>query len=136
MSDYTVLRTADAPDYTEGKDPGHQFLGYGALGSDQVSMNVITLDPGAVHKVPGMPDDMGHSHEDIDEIYVVASGEIACKLDDDELTLGPLDAVRIPPAIKRATRNVSDAPATLIMFSQKMTDPRAQSHFHEGFWPR
>ena len=32
-------------------------------------------------------------------------------------------------------RNRSDAEATVIMFSPKMTDPRAQSHFHEGFWP-
>ena len=135
MSDYTLLKAADAPDYTEGKDPGHQFFGYGALGSDQVSLNVITLEPGTTHKPPGMGDDIGHSHEDIDEVYVVAAGEVTCKLGDEEVKLGALDAVRIPPETKRATRNASDAPATVIMFSQKMTDPRAQSHFHEGFWP-
>ncbi len=131
---YELLRATDAPDYTEGKDPGHQFLGYGALGSEQVSANVITLEPGATHKVPGMPDDTGHSHEDIDEIYVVVAGEVTVKLDDEEISLGPLDAVCIPPETKRATRNTSDANATVLMFSQKMTDPRAQSHFHEGFW--
>ena len=134
MSDYTLLRAGDAPDYTEGKDPGHSFLGYGGLGSEQVSLNVVRLEPGTTHKAPGMGDDTGHSHEDIDEVYIVASGEITCKLGDDELTLGPLDAVLIPPATKRAARNTSDAPATVIMLSQKMTDPRAQSHFHEGFW--
>src|SRR5207253_2464273 len=114
--------------------PGHQFLGYGALGSEQVSCNVIALEPGATHKVPGMPDDMGHSHSDIDEIYVVVSGEVTVKLDGDEITLGPLDAVRIPPDTVRSTRNTSDADATVLMLSPKMTDPRAQSHFHEGFW--
>jgi mannose-6-phosphate isomerase-like protein (cupin superfamily) len=134
MSDYTILRAAKAPDYTEGKDPGHRFFGYGALGSDQVSVNVIELEPGKTHKVPGMPDDIGHNHDDIDEVYIVASGELTCKLGDDVVTLGPLDAVRIPPETMRATRNDSDQPATVIMLSQKMTDPRAQSHFHEGFW--
>jgi mannose-6-phosphate isomerase-like protein (cupin superfamily) len=135
MSDYTLVRASDAPDYTEGKDPGHSFLGYaGGLGSEQVSLNVIALEPGATHKVPGMPDDMGHNHDEIDELYIVASGEVTCKLGDDEVTLGPLDAVRIPPDTIRSTRNTSDAPATIIMVSQKMTDPRAQSHFHEGFW--
>lgn len=134
MSDYTVVKAADAPDYTEGKDPGHQFFGYGALGSEQVSMNVITLEPGATHKVPGMGDDVGHSHEDIDEVYVVASGEVTVKVGDDEVTLGPLDAINIPPDTKRATRNTSDGPATVIMLSPKMSDPQAQSHFHDGFW--
>ena len=134
MSDYEVLKAADAPDYTQGNDPGHQFLGYGALGSEQVSVNVITLDPGATHKAPGMGDDVGHSHEDIDEIYIVASGEVTVKADDDEVVLGPLDAIRLAPSVKRGTRNTGDAPATVIMFSPKMSDPRAQSHFHEGFW--
>jgi quercetin dioxygenase-like cupin family protein len=135
MSDYTVLRASDAPDYTEGKEPGHQFLGYGGLGSDQVSVNVITLEPGKTHKVPGMPDDMGHRHDEIDEVYIVAGGEVVCKLGDDEITLGTLDSVCIPPETVRATRNVSDAPATVIMFSPKMADPQGQSHFEEGFWP-
>lgn len=131
---YELLRATDAPDYTEGKDPGHRFHGYGALGSEQVSMNVIVLEPGATHKVPGMADDVGHSHEDIDEVYVVAAGEVTVKADDDELVLGPLDAIRLPPEVKRATRNTGDATATVIMVSPKMRDPRAQSHFHEGFW--
>ncbi|MEA2125580.1 MAG: hypothetical protein QOI80_2362 [Solirubrobacteraceae bacterium] len=135
MSDYTLVRASDAPDYTEGKDPGHAFYGYaGGLGSEQVSLNVVVLDPGATHKAPGMGDDVGHSHEDVDEVYIVAGGEVTVRVGDDELTLGPLDAIRIPPETIRGTRNTSDEPATIIMVSPKLTDPRAQSHFHEGFW--
>jgi mannose-6-phosphate isomerase-like protein (cupin superfamily) len=100
-----------------------------------LSMNVIVLEPGTTHTVPGMDENIGHSHDDIDEVYVVVSGEVTVKIDDDELTLGPLDAVRIAPAAKRATRNTSDTEVTIVMFSQKMHDPRAQSHFHDGFWP-
>jgi quercetin dioxygenase-like cupin family protein len=134
MSDYTTLRAADAPDYTQGNDPGHRFLGYGGLGSDQVSMNVIVLEPGATHKVPGTGDDVGHSHSGIDEIYFVASGTVTVKAGDDEIELGPLDAIRLPPEIKRGTRNTSDDNATVIMLSKKMDDPQGQTDFHDGFW--
>lgn len=134
MSDYAVLKAADAPDYVEG-EPDHKFIGYGALGSDQVSLNVIELEPGASHRAPGMGGDIGHSHEDIDEVYVVLAGEVTVKADDDEVVLGPLDAIRFAPEVKRATRNSGDATATVLMVSPKMADPRAQSHFHEGFWP-
>jgi mannose-6-phosphate isomerase-like protein (cupin superfamily) len=134
MSDYAVVRATDAPDFTEGKKPGEAFLGYGGLDSEQVSINVVTLEPGTTHGVPGMSEDIGHSHEDIDEIYVVVAGTVTVKADDEEIELGPLDAMRFAPSVKRATRNAGSDTATVIMFSPKMTDPRAQSHFHEGFW--
>lgn len=132
MSDYSVLKAADAPNYTEGSD--EEFRGYGGLGSEQVSVNVVVLDPGATHKAPGMGDDVGHSHEDIDEVYVVVDGEVTVRADDDLIVLGPLDSIRFAPSVKRATRNLSDARATVLMVSPKMRDPKAQSHFHEGFW--
>ena len=136
MSDaYAVVRADDAPDYAQGKTPGHEFRGYGELGSEQVSLNVIVMEPGTTHKVPGMDDDIGHSHEDIDEIYIVASGRVTVKAGDDEVELGPLDAIRLAPEVVRSTRNTSDAPATVVMLSPKMRDPRAQSHFEERFWP-
>ena len=136
MSDaYAVLRAADAPDFAQGQTPGHEFRGYGELGSDQVSLNVILMEPGTTHKIPGMGDDVGHRHEDIDEIYLVASGRITVKADDEEIELGPLDAIRMAPAVTRSARNTSDAPAAVVMVSPKMRDPKAQSHFEDGFWP-
>lgn len=133
--DYAVLKAADAPDHAQGQTPGHEFRGYGGLGSEQVSLNVIHLEPGATHKVPGMSDDIGHSHEEIDEVYIVAAGEVTVKVGDDVLVLGPLDAIRMAPGVMRASRNTSDEPATVIMLSPKMRDPQGQSHFEDGFWP-
>ena len=84
-SGYTVLRAADAPDYT-GDAPG-AFLGYGRpLGSDVRS-------------------------------------------------LGPRDAVLIPPATPRAARNETDALAAFLMISVSVEDHAAESRGHDRFWP-
>jgi len=48
VSDYTILRAADAPDFT-GDAPG-AFHGYGrALGAEQVAVNVRVRTAHAAH---------------------------------------------------------------------------------------
>jgi mannose-6-phosphate isomerase-like protein (cupin superfamily) len=130
---YTVLRAADAPDYT-GEAPG-AFLGYARpMGSTQLGVNVRVLAPHTEHKPPGTPDGFGHSHRTIEELYFVLEGELAVKLGDEVLTLGPRDAVLMPPETPRAVRNDSDAEAAFLMCSVKADDPRAESVQHESFW--
>jgi mannose-6-phosphate isomerase-like protein (cupin superfamily) len=134
VSDYTILRAQDAPDYT-GEAPG-AFLGYGRpLGSGQLAANVRVLAPRTAHVPPGGDPARGHSHRTIEEIYFVLAGEITAKLGDDLVTLGPLDAVLIPPATPRAVRNESDEQALFLMLSVKVEDQRAESVGHERFWP-
>jgi mannose-6-phosphate isomerase-like protein (cupin superfamily) len=134
MSDHTILRAADAPDFSGDDTPG-AFLGYAStLGSEQLGVNVRVLAPGQSHVPPGMDPSTGHSHKDIEEIYVVLEGEVTFKIDDETFVLGPRDAVRVPPEAKRGTRNDGDTEAAMVMVSVKMTDPRGQSEFHPGFW--
>jgi mannose-6-phosphate isomerase-like protein (cupin superfamily) len=133
VSAYTVMRAADAPDYT-GEAPG-AFLGYGRpMGSTQLGFNVRVLAPHTVHKPPGEPDTLGHSHRTIEEIYFVLDGELMVKLGDDVLRLGPRDAVLIPPGTPRSVRNDADAEAAFVMCSVRAQDPRAESVRHEDFW--
>jgi mannose-6-phosphate isomerase-like protein (cupin superfamily) len=130
---YTVMRAAEAPDYT-GDAPG-AFLGYGRpMGSSQLGLNVRVLAPHTEHKPPGTPGGQGHSHRTIEEIYFVMEGEVNVKLGDDVIALGPRDAVLVPPATPRSVRNDSDAEAALVMCSVKVADPRAESVFHADFW--
>ena len=134
MSDYTLLRGADAPDYT-GDAPG-AFLGYGRpMGAEQIAFNVRVLEPGTTNVPPGYDEALGHSHTEIEEIYFVIDGEITVKADEDVLTLGPRDAIFLPAGTVRSVRNESDAQAAFAMVSVKMADPVAGSAFHEGFWP-
>ena len=133
MSDYTVLRAADAPDYT-GEHPG-AFLGYARpMASEQLAVNVRVLEPGMAHMPPGGDPTRGHSHRTIEEIYFVLDGELTIKLGDDVLKLGPRDAVLIPAGTPRATRNDSDSEVAFLMISTKVDDIRAETVGHEEFW--
>jgi mannose-6-phosphate isomerase-like protein (cupin superfamily) len=134
VSDYTILRAAEAPDYT-GDAPG-AFIGYGRpLGARQVALNIRVLAPHTAHVPPGGDPGRGHSHRTIEEIYLVLEGELAVKLGDDVTTLGPRDAVRIPPETPRAVRNDSDAEAAFVMVSVRVEDQTTESHGHDDFWP-
>lgn len=134
MSDYTVMRAADAPDYT-GDHPG-AFIGYARpMGSQQIGFNVRVLEPGMANVPPGGDPAGGHSHVSIEEIYFVLEGEITMKVGDDTVTLGPRDAILLPPSTPRATRNDGAVPAAFAMVSVHVPDPVAESIKHEGFWP-
>ena len=135
MSDHTILRAGDARDFSGDDTPG-AFLGYSsAMDAERVALNVRILEPGQAHVAPGMEPGTGHSHtEEIEEIYLVIEGEVTFKVEDEEFTLGPRDAVRVAGTVRRATRNDGDVDAVMVMTSPKMTDPRAQSEFHPGFW--
>jgi uncharacterized cupin superfamily protein len=132
--DYTILRAAEAPDFT-GDAPG-AFLGYGrSLGAQQVAVNIRVLAPHTAHVPPGGDPARGHSHRTIEEIYLVLEGEIVVKVGDDIARLGPRDAVRIAPATPRAVRNDADAEAAFAMISVRVEDHAAESEGHAAFWP-
>ena len=134
MSDYTILRRDDAPDFT-GDAPG-AFLGYGRpLGAEQLALNVRVLAPHASHVPPGSDPAWGHSHRTIEEIYLVLEGEVRIKLGDDVETLRRYDAVRVAPQTIRALRNETDEEAAFAMISVRTEDPLAESVAHDGFWP-
>lgn len=133
MADYTIMRGAEAPDYT-GDAPG-AFRGYARpMGAEQIALNVRELEPGQAHVPPGEDPSRGHSHKTIEEIYFVLEGEVTVKLGDDVHTLGPRDAVHIPARTPRAMRNDGDGKAAVLLVSRRIEDPRTESEWHEGFW--
>jgi uncharacterized cupin superfamily protein len=134
MSDYSIIRGSEVPDFT-GDAPG-AFLGYGGpLGAEQLSVNMRVLAPHTAHAPPGYPPTTGHSHRTIEEVYVVVDGEITLKVGDDITKLGPRDAARVSPTTPRAVHNDSDKEAALLMISVKVADQGSESQWHEGFWP-
>jgi hypothetical protein len=133
MSDYTIIRRADAPDYT-GDAPG-AFLGYGrTLELEQIAFNVRVLAPGMANVPPGTDESWGHRHETQEEVYFVVYGEVTVKLNEDVITLGPLDAVRIAPSTVRAVRNDSAEEAAFVLCSIKIQDAMADAKPQEKFW--
>ena len=63
----------------------------------------------------------GHAHSEQEETYLVLSGTARLKLDDEEVELGALDAVRIPPGVMRSMGAGPDG-AELIAFCAPDTD--------------
>jgi uncharacterized cupin superfamily protein len=134
MSDYTILRADEAPDFTGGSPS--PFLGYARpMGAEQIAVNVRVLAPGAAHVPPDADPAGGHSHKTIEELYLVIQGEIEVKAGEDVHTLGVRDAILLQPTTARAVRNASDREAAFVMISVPVADPRAEASFHEGFWP-
>jgi mannose-6-phosphate isomerase-like protein (cupin superfamily) len=68
----------------------------------------------------GQRQPFAHKHGEMEEIYVVLSGSGRVKLDDEFEDVGPLDAIRIAPAVTRAFE-AGDGDLVLLAFS-----PRAQ----------
>ncbi|MDX6606174.1 MAG: hypothetical protein QOD14_714 [Solirubrobacterales bacterium] len=59
-----------------------------------------------------------HKHSEMEEIYVVLSGSGRVKLDDELEDVGPLDAIRIAPAVTRAFE-AGDDDLVLLAFSPR-----------------
>ena len=78
------------------------------LGLEKSGISYFKLGPD--YKLP-----FGHTHSEQEEIYLVVSGKARLKLDEEEVELESLDAVRIPPGV---TRGMAAGPegAELIAF--------------------
>ena len=63
----------------------------------------------------------GHSHSEQEEVYLVMSGTARLKLDDEEVELKELDAVRIPEGVMRGMAAGPDG-TELIAFGAPNTD--------------
>jgi mannose-6-phosphate isomerase-like protein (cupin superfamily) len=95
------------------------------LGAEQTGL--------AFHVVkPGQRQGFAHRHEKAEEVYVVLSGTGRVKLEDDIHDVGPLDAVRVAPEVRRAFEASDDAPLEVLAFG-----PRHEGDgeiLKEDFW--
>ena len=130
MSDYTVISIADAPDVL-GDYPGEMRFLTGPLGAEQVALTWRRMPPDT-----GSRRSYGHRHKTQEELYLVISGILTFKLDDDVIEAGPGTAVRVPPGTFRGIHNDSAGDAILIITSIRVNDPEAELETQDGFWPK
>jgi len=78
------------------------------LGVSSFGLNLMRLRPGQRGRI--------HAHERQEEVYVVLEGELTLLVEDgsQEHVLGPDDAVRVAPALKRQLVNRGPAPVVLL----------------------
>jgi mannose-6-phosphate isomerase-like protein (cupin superfamily) len=74
----------------------------------------------------------GHTHTEQEEVYVVIAGSAVLRLDDEELTLERLDAVRIPSGTWRAVQGGPDG-VELLAFVAPNTENK-DVDMRPGWW--
>ena len=111
MADYTHLNLKQVDDMAPkfGLSPGLESrFARRALECEQSGMSYYKIAPN--FRTP-----FGHKHSEQEEIYVIISGSARIKIEDEELDLATLDAIRIAPNVMRAVEGGPDG-AEMIAF--------------------
>ncbi len=67
---------------------------------------------------PGKHHAFGHRHKEAEEVYVVLAGHGTCHLDDEQVDVARLDAIRVGPSVARGFEAGTEG-LELIVFSRK-----------------
>jgi mannose-6-phosphate isomerase-like protein (cupin superfamily) len=130
MAAYTTLRFANLGN-SFAKKGGEFYMGREALESPQVGVTWIRLPAGV-----STQGDKGHYHDYQDEIYVVVSGgPVEFKVEEDSVSLGAGEAIRIDAKALHAVRNGGEDEALVIAVSGQLPQGGDDSHPVEGFAP-
>ena len=118
MADYTVVNFKN-----DVEDMAPKF-GYSPGLESRFARKNLELEKSGVSYFKIEPDfqiPFGHVHSEQEEVYVVISGNAVLRLDDDEMALERLDAVRIPAGTKRAMQGGPDG-CELLAFGAPNTE--------------
>jgi mannose-6-phosphate isomerase-like protein (cupin superfamily) len=108
-----------------GLSPGLEFrYGQRALELEQTGASYMKI-------APSFRQPFGHVHGAQEEVYIVVSGSVRVKLDDDIVELGPFDTVRIGPGVTRCVEGGPEG-AELILFGAPKLDGDAE--VIQGWW--
>lgn len=129
-SAYTICAIADAPDFFGGKYPGEMRFLAGPLAAEQVALTCRRMPPGS-----GGKGSYGHRHRTQEEVYLVLSGRLEFKLEDEVVEVGPMTAVRIAPGTTRSVWNAGSEDALLLIASTRIDDLEGDVELVEDFWP-
>jgi mannose-6-phosphate isomerase-like protein (cupin superfamily) len=128
MSDYAIVSADEVEDHYEGTDvPGEFRRLTGALGSEQVAVTLIRVPPHS-----DFEQGTGHYHEEIEEIYVIATGTLTMRLGDDVRKVPAGSVVRVAPRTPRSHRNEGDEPVEIWAVSRRLG--RADAVKIDEFW--
>jgi mannose-6-phosphate isomerase-like protein (cupin superfamily) len=143
MADYSVVPVDDVPDAAAQildlfvqrgaehvTDPSHvqyRFL--------REPLDLQNFAVSVERFAPGFRPSRGHRHALQEEVYVLVSGRIEMKLEDEVIRVEPITAVRVPPHTGRGIRCVGTEDATLIVVGAPQTGLE-DVEFLADFWPR
>ena len=129
MSGYTIKRADEVADVL-GDYPGEMRMYTSELGNEQVALTYRRMP-----RRTGGKGSYGHRHRTQEEVYLVVSGKLQFKLDDDVVEAERGTAIRVPPEVVRSVWNEEPEDAELVIASRRLDDPVADVEFVQDFWP-
>ena len=128
MSGYTKLNLkSEVPDMAEGRMPPgiEAHFAKEALDCEKSGVTYFKLGP-------DFHPPFGHTHEQQEEIYVVISGSARIKVEDEEIDLGTLDAIRLAPDAARALKGGPEGCEVIAFGAPK--PPGQDAQMLPGWW--
>jgi mannose-6-phosphate isomerase-like protein (cupin superfamily) len=109
MPGFAIVRADDVDDAYAGSDvPGEFRKLTDALGAEQLSVTLIRVPPHS-----DMEQSTGHTHSEIEELYIVAKGTITFRCDEDIEKVAAPAVVRVSPGTARSHRNEGEEPVEI-----------------------
>lgn len=106
---FEIVSADDVDNPYDGTDVPGEFRSLTkALGAEQVAVTLI--------RVPAhsdMEQSTGHTHSEIEELYIVAKGTITFRCDDHVEKVTAPSVVRVSPGTARSHRNEGDEPVEI-----------------------
>jgi len=129
MGDYTIKPVADVADVL-GDYPGEmRFLTY-EIGAEQAAITWRRMPAET-----GGKGSYGHRHKTQEEIYLVVSGTLQFKLDDEVIDVPAGTVVRVAPHVARSVWNEGPDDVELVIVGKKIEDPHGDAEHVPDFWP-
>ena len=128
MTGYAIVHGDDVEDHYEGTDVPGEFRGLtSALGCEQLGVTLIRVPPHS-----DFEQGTGHTHEEIEELYLVTRGTLTMRLGDDVHEVHAGSVVRVAPSTPRSHRNLGDEPVEMWAVSRQLGRPDATKI--DEFW--
>ena len=125
---YAIVHADDVDDHYEGTDvPGEFRRLTSALGCEQLAVTLIRVPPHS-----DFEQGTGHTHEEIEELYLVTRGTLTMRLGDDIHEVRAGSVVRVAPSTPRSHRNLGDEPVEMWALSRQLGRPDATKI--DEFW--
>ncbi len=128
MTGYAIVHGDDVEDHYEGTDvPGEFRRLTSALGCEQLGVTLIRVPPHS-----DFEQGTGHTHEEIEELYLVTRGTLTMRFGDEIRSVGAGSAVRVAPQTPRSHRNEGDEAVEMWAVSRR--SERGDATKLDDFW--
>jgi mannose-6-phosphate isomerase-like protein (cupin superfamily) len=128
VAGYSIVRAGEVTDQYAGTDVPGEFRSLTqALGAEQLAVTLIRVPPHC-----DFEQGTGHTHDLLEEIYVVGRGTLTMRFGDDVVAVPAGSIVRVSAEVPRSHRNEGDEPVELWAVSVRNDDDRGNKI--EEFW--